>query len=115
MYLIKKKVMQMLICLSSNKALLVVPATNDLKALHPLLIDNFHLYCCDQGEVRTIIANGDQVRCYAEHFRGCIQIRTDNTSYQYAADEEQCLPVDDVIEVIKAICHYRDSPALWIN
>lgn len=115
MYLIIKKVMQLLISLASDKELLVIPETLDLKDVHPVLVDTYSLYYCDHHEIVAIIENGELLNCYAEHFMGRVKFGNDETSFKYIAHETQCLAINEVVEVIKVICHYRETPALWIN
>jgi hypothetical protein len=107
--------MQMLICLSSNISLLVIPDTNNFKDLHPILIDKYSLYYCDQLEIDVPMENNELADRFEKHFMGHVKLGTDNTSFKYIADDKHCLAINDVVQVIKAICHYRDTPALWIN
>jgi hypothetical protein len=105
----------MLICLSSNISLLVIPDTDDLKDLHPVLIDKYSLYNCNQLEIDATMKNDELAGRFEKHFMGHVKFGTDNTSFKYIADDKQCLAINDVVQVIRAICHYRDTPALWIN
>jgi hypothetical protein len=115
MYLIKRKVMQLVISLSNDVSLLVLPETNQVKDVHPLLINYYSIYCCNQQEVVAIIESGELLNCYAEHFMGRIKLGHDPTSFKYMSDEQHCLPFDDVVEVIKAIDDYRNCFPLWVN